>query len=132
MDGREIICRCRLVAQQTEEPGRITRTYLSPSMREVHRMVRSWMEDAGMATHIDAVGNVRGVRGDGPRLMIASHLDTVPNAGAFDGILGVIIAIALVEQRPPCAVEVAAFSPKRKAFASACRSSGAVRLSGRR
>ncbi len=63
-----------------------------------------------MTVRIDAVGNLRGVYGEGPRLMIASHVDTVPDAGAFDGILGVMIAIALVEQRPPCAVEVAAFS----------------------
>jgi allantoate deiminase len=110
MDGREIIRRCRLLAQQTEEPGHITRTYLSPPMHEVHRLVRSWMEVAGMTTRVDAVGNLRGVYGDGPRLMIASHLDTVPHAGAFDGILGVIIAIALVEQRPPCAIEVAGFA----------------------
>jgi allantoate deiminase len=110
MDGQEIIRRCRLLAQQTEEPGHITRTYLSPPMHEVHRLVRSWMEAAGMTTRVDAVGNLRGVYGDGPRLMMASHLDTVPHAGAFDGILGVMIAIALVEQRPPCAVEVAAFA----------------------
>jgi allantoate deiminase len=110
MDGREIIRRCRQLALQTEEPGRITRTYLSPPMHEVHRLVRGWMESVGMETRVDAVGNLRGVYGQGPRLMIASHLDTVPNAGAFDGILGVMIAIALVEQRPPCAVEVAAFS----------------------
>ena len=110
MNGREIIRRCRLLAQHTEEPGCITRTFLSFPMREVQRLVRGWMEDAGMDTRIDAVGNVRGVRGDGPRLMIASHLDTVPNAGAFDGILGVLIAIALAEQKPQCAVEVAAFS----------------------
>jgi allantoate deiminase len=110
MDGREIIRRCRLLAQHTEEPGYITRTYLSPPMREVHRLVRGWMEAAGLTTRIDAVGNLRGVYGDGPRLMIGSHLDTVPHAGAFDGILGVILAIALVEQRPPCAVEIAAFA----------------------
>ena len=110
MDGREIIQRCRLLAEQSESPGKITRTYLSPPMREVHRLVRSWMEAAGMTVRLDAVGNLRGVYGDGPRLMIASHVDTVPDAGAFDGILGVMIAIALVEQRPPCAVEVAAFS----------------------
>jgi allantoate deiminase len=110
MDGREIIRRCRQLALETEEPGRITRTYLSPPMHEVHRLVRGWMESAGMVTRVDAVGNLRGVYGEGPRLMIASHLDTVPNAGAFDGILGVMIAIALVERRPPCAVEVAAFS----------------------
>jgi len=110
MDGLEIIRRCRLLAQQTEEPCHTTRTYLSPPMHEVHRLVRSWMEAAGLRTHVDAVGNLRGVYGEGPRLMIASHLDTVPHAGAFDGILGVLIAIALVEQAPPCAVEVVGFS----------------------
>jgi len=115
MDGREIIRRCHLLAQQTEEPGYITRTYLSPPTREVHRQVRDWMEAAGLETRIDAVGNLRGVYGAGPRWMIASHLDTVPHAGAFDGILGVIMAIALVDQRPPCAVEVAAFSEEEGA-----------------
>jgi allantoate deiminase len=115
LNGREIIRQCGLLAQQTEEPGHITRTYLSPPMHEVHRLVRCWMEDAGLTTRVDAVGNVRGVYGDGPRLMIASHLDTVPHAGAFDGILGVMIAIALVEQRPPCALEVTAFADEEGA-----------------
>jgi allantoate deiminase len=110
LNGKELIHRCRMLAAQTEEPGFTTRTYLSPPMREVHRLVRGWMDAAGMTTRIDAVGNLRGVYGDGPRIMIGSHLDTVPRAGAFDGILGVMIAIALVERRPPCAVEVAAFS----------------------
>jgi allantoate deiminase len=110
LNGREIIRRCGLLAQQTEEPGHITRTYLSPPMHEVHRLVRSWMADAGLATRVDAVGNLRGVLGDGPRLMIGSHLDTVPHAGAFDGILGVMIAIALAEQQPACSIEVAAFA----------------------
>ena len=110
MDGREIIHRCRLLAQFTEEPGHITRTYLSPPAHGVHRLVRSWMEEAGMETRVDGVGNLRGVYGGGPRLMMASHLDTVPRAGAFDGILGVVLAIALVAQRPPCGVEVVGFS----------------------
>ena len=110
MNGNELIRRCRLLAQQTEEPGFTTRTYLSPPMREVHRLVRGWMEVAGMTTRVDAVGNLRGVYGDGPRIMIGSHLDTVPHAGAFDGILGVMIAIALVDRQPPCSVEVAAFA----------------------
>ena len=109
MDGREIILRCRLLAQQSEVPCYTTRTYLSPPMHEVHRLVRGWMEAAGLRTRVDAVGNLRGVYGEGPRLMIGSHLDTVPHAGAFDGILGVIIAIALVQQGPPCSVEVAAW-----------------------
>jgi allantoate deiminase len=108
--AREVVRRCRRLAQCSEEPGRITRTFLSAPMREVHALVRGWMEEAGMRVAVDGVGNVRGVYGDGPRLMIGSHLDTVPNAGAFDGILGVLIGIALVARRPPCAVEVVGFS----------------------
>ena len=106
----EVIRRCRILAECTEEPGHITRTFLSPPMREVHRLVRQWMEEAGMRVWVDAAGNIRGVSGDGPRLMIGSHLDTVPHAGAFDGILGVVMGIALVEQRPSCAIEVVGFS----------------------
>jgi allantoate deiminase len=110
MDGHEIIRRCRRLAECTTEPGHITRPYLSPPMHDVHRLVRGWMEEAGLETRVDAVGNLRGVYGRKPRLMIGSHLDTVPHAGAFDGVLGVMIAIALVDERPPCGVEVAAFS----------------------
>jgi allantoate deiminase len=58
------------------------------------------MEAAGLATRIDAAGNLSGVYGEGPPLTIGAPLDW--------GILGVMIGIALVEQRPPCAVEVAA------------------------
>jgi allantoate deiminase len=108
--AREAVRRCRLLAACTEHPGHITRTYLSPPMHEAHRLVRAWMESAGMQVRVDAVGNVRGVYGTGPRLMIGSHLDTVPDAGAFDGILGVMMGIALVESKPPCAVEVAGFA----------------------
>ena len=51
-----------------------------------------------MQVSVDAAGNLRGLLpGDGPRIMIGSHLDTVPNAGAFDGILGVVLGIALAE-----------------------------------
>jgi allantoate deiminase len=110
MDGREIIRRCRALAGYTEKPGHITRTFLSPPMRGVQRLVRGWMEEAGMRVRVDAVGNVRGVYGEGPRLMIGSHLDTVRHAGAFDGVLGVVIGIALVARQPRCSIEVAAFS----------------------
>ena len=110
MRGAEIIGRCRLLAGYTEEPGFTTRTFLSPPMHDVYRLVRGWMEDSGMRVHLDAAGNLRGLYGDGPRLMIGSHLDTVPRAGAFDGVLGVMIAIELVARRPACAIEVAAFS----------------------
>ncbi len=113
-----IIARCREIASFTEVPGETTRTFLSPPMHEVHTLLRRWMEAAGMTVHIDAIGNLRGLypglTPNAPRLLIASHLDTVPNAGAFDGILGVILGLAVVEelrgQHLPFAIEVIGFS----------------------
>ena len=93
-----VIARCRELADCTEEPGRITRTFLSPPMRRVHELVGWWMREVGLEVSIDAVGNIRGVRGSERRLIIGSHLDTVPNAGAFDGILGVVLGIALANE----------------------------------
>lgn len=98
----QVIARCRVLAECTEEPGFITRTFLSPPVHEVHGRLRGWMERAGMRVDIDAVGNLRGLyaasRADAPRLYVGSHLDTVPHAGAFDGILSVVLGLALVEQ----------------------------------
>jgi allantoate deiminase len=76
------------------------------------------MEQLSMNVQIDAVGNLRGIY-DGnhpqaPRLIVGSHLDTVPNAGAYDGVLGVMLGVALVEalggRRLPFAIEVVGFS----------------------
>jgi allantoate deiminase len=85
-------------------------------MWDVHRYLASWMRDLGMGVSVDAAGNLRGFRAgkDARRLVIASHLDTVPNAGAFDGILGVVMGIALLEAAPAdeqgFGVEVIGFS----------------------
>jgi allantoate deiminase len=87
-------------------------------MHQVHAEVSSWMREAGCEVAIDAVGNLRGcLRGTSPAepcLYIGSHLDTVPNAGAFDGILGVMLGVALVEllerRRPKFDIEVLGFS----------------------
>src|SRR5438105_10391748 len=105
--NRVIQC-CGEIAACTEEPGRITRTFLSPPMHDVHRVLGDWMRELGMQARVDAAGNLRGIYGDpeAPRLMIGSHLDTVPNAGAFDGILGVVMGIALLEFQPKTAIEV--------------------------
>jgi allantoate deiminase len=113
-----IITRCREIATHTEVPGEITRRFLTPPMHAVHALLRQWMEAAGMTAHVDAIGNLRGLlqpsAPNAPRLIIGSHLDTVPNAGAFDGILGVILGIALVEEsrehRLPFSIEVIGFS----------------------
>jgi allantoate deiminase len=116
--GERVIARCREIAGFTEVPGQITRMFLSPPMRGVHMLVREWMEAVGMTVRIDAAGNIRGLypalAPKAPCLLIGSHLDTVPNAGAFDGVLGVVLGIALVEQlrgsRLPFAIEVIGFS----------------------
>jgi allantoate deiminase len=90
---------CSDLALLSEEPGRTTRTFLSPPMHDAHRLLGAWMRQLGMEVSVDAAGNLRGVRAgsSAKRLVIASHLDTVPNAGAFDGILGVVLGVALVE-----------------------------------
>ena len=116
--AQAVIRCCRTLASYTEEPGFTTRTFLSPPMRAVHADLSAWMTSAGMDVSVDAVGNLRGVYAsslaDAPRLFIGSHLDTVPRAGAFDGILGVTIGIMLVDmlggERLPFSVEVVGFS----------------------
>ena len=116
--AQEVVRTCRLLARFSEEPDRTTRTFLSPPMREVHAHLGSWMQRLGMAVRVDEAGNLRGVyaasRPGRPRLFVGSHLDTVSDAGAFDGVLGVVLAIALIEsleQRPlPFSIEVVGFS----------------------
>ena len=116
--AREVIRRCRLLAACSDEPGFTTRTFLSDSMRKVHGMLGVWMTAAGMHVRVDPAGNLRGVYAgastDARRLLIGSHLDTVPHAGAFDGVLGVVIGLSLVEAlhgtRLPYSIEVIGFS----------------------
>jgi len=116
--ARRAIERCRLLAEASEEPGFTTRTFLSEPMHTVHRHVRAWMEAAGMSVAVDHAGNLRGVYASGQsasrRLLIGSHLDTVPHAGAFDGVLGVLLGLSLIEllgeRRLPFAIELVGFS----------------------
>jgi allantoate deiminase len=97
----EIVSRCRNLASHSEEARGLTRTFLSGPMRGVHSEVGRWMKDGGMSVCVDPVGNIRGcypgADPNAPGLIIGSHLDTVPNAGAFDGPLGVLLGIGLVE-----------------------------------
>ena len=56
----EVLARCDRLALCTEEPGRITRPFLCPSAKEVHRLVGEWMREAGMTVRIDGIGNIIG------------------------------------------------------------------------
>lgn len=117
----EVIARCQTLARFSEDAGSIRRTFLSPPMRECHREIAGWAAGCGATSRVDAAGNLRifypAVKPNAPRvqrLLIGSHLDTVPNAGAYDGMLGVVLAIALVGalngRNLPFAIEVVGFS----------------------
>ncbi|HEY8994517.1 MAG TPA: allantoate amidohydrolase [Lacunisphaera sp.] len=131
----------------TDEPDRLTRTFLSPAMKRANALVGGWMKETGLAVRVDSVGNVIGrleserVGRTGPvrrggagrsalphtkTLLLGSHLDTVRDAGRFDGPLGVllpIVALAELKRRGvklPFHVEVIGFSEEEGVrFASA-------------
>lgn len=116
--AREVIARCQMLARFSEDAGSTRRTFLSAPMHDCHREISSWMDDLGMTVSVDAVGNLRGFYPGAslgsPRILMGSHLDTVPNAGAYDGILGVVLAVGLVESldglKLPFGIEVVGFS----------------------
>lgn len=116
--AEKVIARCKRLASITETPGSTCRTFLSIAMRECYRVVGDWMEAAGAEVTIDAAGNLRGfypgAQAGAPRLLLGSHLDTVPDAGAYDGVLGVALAVSLLEtledRKLPFAIEVIGFS----------------------
>ena len=110
-----VLERCARLAEVSEEPGRLVRRFATPAMREAYELVGGWMRDAGLEVREDAAGNLIGRR-EGPEgartLLLGSHLDTVIDAGAYDGPLGVLGAIALVERlgEMPFAIEVVGFA----------------------
>ncbi len=116
--ARRVIAECRRIAAMSEEPDRITRRFLTPPVHHVQALLRGRMESLGMTVHTDAAGNLRGLwqpaGARGKRLILGSHIDTVPNAGAFDGVLGVVLALEWVELaqelKLPLPIEIIAFS----------------------
>jgi allantoate deiminase len=116
--ARRAIAECRRIASMSEEPNRTTRRFLTLPVREVHALLRERMEAVGMTVSVDAAGNLRGLwqppNATGKRLILGSHIDTVPNAGAFDGVLGVTLALEYVEiaqeLKLPLPIEIIAFS----------------------
>ena len=116
--AQRAIAECRRIAVLSEEPDRTTRRFLTLPVREVHALLRGRMEALGMTVSVDAAGNLRGLwRPPGSRarrLILGSHIDAVPNAGAFDGILGVTLALECAEiaqeLKLPLPIEIIAFS----------------------
>ena len=115
--AQEVIDRCRRLASFSEDPDSIRRTFLSPPMHKVHQEIAAWLEPLGVTPRVDAVGNLRAALPgpeSAPRLLLGSHLDTVPNAGPFDGILGVVLGTALLQEsiarKFPYAIELIGFS----------------------
>jgi allantoate deiminase len=114
-----IMQRCDALAHESELPGGLTRVYLSRESRAANELVLGWMREAGMQPRVDAIGNVvgryEGAASGRPSLVLGSHLDTVRDAGRYDGMLGVVTAIecvaALAEKgkRLPFAIEVVGF-----------------------
>ena len=117
-----VLRRCDELAAFSEEEGRLTRRFATPALRQAGETVGGWMESAGMTVRRDAIGNLIGRVGDGRTLLIGSHLDTVRDAGRYDGTLGVLIGIACVElvrtellRNLPYAIEVVAFADEEGA-----------------
>jgi len=117
--GPQIMARADELAAITEDAPRLTRTYLTAQHREAGERIAGWMREAGMSVHWDALGNVigryEGAHPDAPIVMTGSHLDTVRNAGRYDGLFGILSPIACVADlhqrgiRLPHAIEVVAF-----------------------
>src|SRR5262245_2942847 len=118
-DASRIMERCGALARYSELPGGLTRVFLSPEGRAAGEAVLGWMREAGMQASLDAMGNAvgryEGIRAGLPCLMLGSHLDTVRDAGKYDGMLGVVSAIECVhvlnarKRRLPFSIEIVGF-----------------------
>jgi allantoate deiminase len=114
-----VMARCDALAEISESEDGLTRVYLSPEQLRANARVGEWMQAAGMTTWQDAVGNICGryeaAQPGAQALLLGSHLDTVRNAGRYDGMLGVLSAIETVQwlhdrqQRLPLAIEIVGF-----------------------
>lgn len=96
----QVMARCETLGTLSQQPTCLDRRYLSEQHKLANQLTSGWMIEAGMTTWQDSVGNIWGRLTssvpNAPRLILGSHLDTVPNGGKYDGMLGVVAAISLV------------------------------------
>jgi allantoate deiminase len=112
--------RCDVLGRVSEEPDLLVRPYGSEALRQANELVGQWMRTAGMTVRYDDFGNLvgryEGLEEDSRTLVLGSHLDTVRDAGRYDGPLGVMVGLVCVErlrerdERLPYAVEVVGFA----------------------
>ena len=121
------------LAAISAEPDRLVRFFLSPEHRRAADLVAQWMREIGLEVFEDEIGNVRGRIGRPPYLILGSHIDTVIDAGRYDGPLGVVVPILAVDtlQRmkslPPLGIELVAFGDEEGSrFPSTLPSSAAM------
>lgn len=138
MSGARAVARCDAlgVVPYSEAAGGLTRRYLTPAYAETQRAVAGWMAEAGMTVRVDAAANLVGRyegTGDGPPLVIGSHLDSVRDGGRYDGPLGVMLGIECVAalhaegRRMPFAIELYGFGDEEGSrFPAAMLTSRAV------
>ena len=117
--GRRLMARLEAFADFTDEPRRLTRLFLSEAHRRAALAFIGWCSEARLEAKIDAAGNVvaryEGKRAGAPALMLGSHIDTVRDAGLYDGNYGALAALAVVErlnardERLDHAIEIVAF-----------------------
>src|SRR5437016_7134816 len=102
--AKVVMERIQALGKISDEAGKLTRTFGSPAMRRANDLVGSWMREAGMEVREDAIGNLigrypsRGGLDSQKVFLLGSHLDTVRDAGKFDGPLGVLVAIACIQR----------------------------------
>jgi allantoate deiminase len=115
-----VMQRCDALGKISDEPGKITRTFASPAMRRANQLVGAWMREAGLQVREDAAFNLLGrwnsAQPGAKTFLLGSHLDTVRDAGKYDGPLGVLAAIAAVKllrergEKLPFNLEIVGFS----------------------
>jgi hydantoinase/carbamoylase family amidase len=117
--GQHLMDRLAALARHSDEQDKLTRLFLSPSHRAAADELTRWMRELGLSVSMDALGTVigryEGQSPNAPALLIGSHIDTVRDAGRYDGALGVLAGLVAVEEfarngeRFPFAIEVVAF-----------------------
>jgi N-carbamoyl-L-amino-acid hydrolase len=120
IDADRLMRRLHQLGDSAREPdGVLSRLALSDQDKVGRELIVGWMEEADLAVSIDAIGNIFATWGDQIKalpLMIGSHIDSVVNAGIYDGCYGVLSGLAVIEAlkkqgvEPALPIVVAAFT----------------------